>query len=165
MQARVHSVYHIISSWQAVEGAFTASLRVLLSLVTCCPFPRYNMLPGAFWRRTETPCQPMSVGSSSTVSPPCSVCCSQASPSEHPSPAKAHLGKRLVCFTECVSHLAVPGRLWECCSLQWGCWHVQSCQNCSFPAMENQAGCIPFQRISHCSDAFPSSPRPVQGCL
>ncbi|XP_052633959.1 unconventional myosin-VIIa-like isoform X2 [Harpia harpyja] len=42
------------------------------------------------------------------------------------------VGMRLVCC-ECVSQLAAPGRLWEDCSLEWVCWHIPSCQSCSFP--------------------------------
>lgn len=62
------------------------------------------------------------------------------------------VGMRLMC-SQGVSQLAAPGGL--CCSLNWGWWHVQSCL---FPSMESKAVRIPFQRISHPSDAFPSPP-------
>ncbi|XP_055555748.1 unconventional myosin-VIIa-like [Falco cherrug] len=36
-------------------------------------------------------------------------------------------------YYEHVSQLAAPGRLWEDCSLEGGCWHVPCCWRCSFP--------------------------------
>ncbi|KAM6034895.1 myosin-IIIb-like [Theristicus caerulescens] len=43
------------------------------------------------------------------------------------------VGMRLVCY-ECASQLAAAGKLWEVCSLVWGCWYILSCWSCLFPS-------------------------------